>query len=112
MGFWLLEQPNPHDHRREGSPAAWMARHGGADVPGRQAGHVVLAHANPAQLSVPLPAGRRERRRGRARLPSSAMSLDFPAFELTEEHQELRAVVRALADDKIAPRAAEVDESG
>jgi len=26
------------------------------------------------------------------------MSLDFPAFELTEEHQELRAVVRALAD--------------
>ena len=40
------------------------------------------------------------------------MSLDFPAFELTEEHRELRAVVRALADDKIAPRAAEVDESG
>jgi alkylation response protein AidB-like acyl-CoA dehydrogenase len=40
------------------------------------------------------------------------MSLDFPAFELTEEHQELRAVVRALADDKIAPRAAEVDEPG
>jgi len=40
------------------------------------------------------------------------MSLDFPAFDLTEEHQELRAVVRALADDKIAPRAAEVDESG
>jgi alkylation response protein AidB-like acyl-CoA dehydrogenase len=40
------------------------------------------------------------------------MSLDFPAFELPEEHQELRAVVRALADDKIAPRAAEVDESG
>jgi alkylation response protein AidB-like acyl-CoA dehydrogenase len=38
-------------------------------------------------------------------------SLDFPAFALTEEHQELRAVVRALADDKIAPRAAEVDES-
>src|SRR5499425_427591 len=40
------------------------------------------------------------------------MSLDYPAFELTEEHQELRAVVRALADDKIAPRAAEIDESG
>ena len=40
------------------------------------------------------------------------MSLDFPAFALTEEHQELRAAVRALADDKIAPRAAEVDESG
>ena len=40
------------------------------------------------------------------------MSLDFPAFALPEEHQELRAAVRALADDKIAPRAAEVDESG
>src|SRR6266567_2759460 len=40
------------------------------------------------------------------------MSLDFPAFALTQEHQELRAAVRALADDKIAPRAAEVDESG
>src|SRR5215472_7320730 len=40
------------------------------------------------------------------------MSADFPAFELTEELQELRAVVRALADDKIAPRAAEVDQSG
>src|SRR6266566_3645517 len=35
-----------------------------------------------------------------------------PAFALTEEHQELRAAVRALADDKIAPRAAEMDESG
>src|SRR5215472_8288189 len=40
------------------------------------------------------------------------MSLDFPAFALTEELQELRAAVRALADDKIAPRAAEIDESG
>src|ERR1700757_2350777 len=39
------------------------------------------------------------------------MSLDYPAFELSEEHQELRSVVRALADDKIAARAAEVDET-
>src|SRR5689334_25304870 len=39
------------------------------------------------------------------------MSLDYPAFELGEEQQELRSVVRALADDKIAPRAAEVDET-
>src|SRR5215469_12803570 len=39
------------------------------------------------------------------------MSLDYPAFELSEEHRELRSVVRALADDKIAPRAAEVDET-
>src|SRR6266700_2862066 len=53
------------------------------------------------------PAGGTARRR--ARLPSRAMSLDFPAFDLTEEHRELRAAVRALADDKIAPRAAEVD---
>src|SRR5215467_9992085 len=58
------------------------------------------------------PARGPERAQCRARLPSSAMSLDFPPFELTEEHQELRAAVRALVDDKIAPRAAEVDESG
>ncbi len=39
------------------------------------------------------------------------MNADFPAFDLPEEHQALRASVRALADDKIAPRAAEVDET-
>jgi len=37
---------------------------------------------------------------------------DFSVFELPEEHRELRAAVRALAEDKIAPRAAEIDESG
>ncbi len=40
------------------------------------------------------------------------MSLDYPAFTLSDEHEALRESVRALADDKIAPRAAEVDESG
>src|SRR5215472_9457940 len=40
------------------------------------------------------------------------MSLDYPAFALSDEHQALRESVRALADDKIAPRAAEIDESG
>ena len=40
------------------------------------------------------------------------MSFDFPVFALPEEHEALRAAVRALADDKIAPRAAQVDESG
>jgi alkylation response protein AidB-like acyl-CoA dehydrogenase len=40
------------------------------------------------------------------------MSSDFPAFALPEEHEALRQAVRELADDKIAPRAAEVDESG
>jgi alkylation response protein AidB-like acyl-CoA dehydrogenase len=39
------------------------------------------------------------------------MSSDFPAFALSEEHQALRESVRALADDKIAPRAAEVDRT-
>jgi alkylation response protein AidB-like acyl-CoA dehydrogenase len=32
-------------------------------------------------------------------------------FALSEEHQALRAAVRALADDKIAPRAAEIDRT-
>jgi alkylation response protein AidB-like acyl-CoA dehydrogenase len=40
------------------------------------------------------------------------MSVDFPAFALSEEHEALREAVRALADDKIAPRAAEVDRTG
>jgi alkylation response protein AidB-like acyl-CoA dehydrogenase len=40
------------------------------------------------------------------------MNLEFPAFALPEEHVMLRESVRALADDKIAPRAAEVDEAG
>jgi alkylation response protein AidB-like acyl-CoA dehydrogenase len=40
------------------------------------------------------------------------MSDDFPAFALTEEHEALRESVRALAEDKIAPRAAEVDRTG
>ena len=37
------------------------------------------------------------------------MNDGFPAFALTEEHEVLREAVRALADDKIAPRAAEID---
>jgi alkylation response protein AidB-like acyl-CoA dehydrogenase len=40
------------------------------------------------------------------------MTSEFPAFSLSEEHEALRQAVRALADDKIAPRAGEVDESG
>jgi alkylation response protein AidB-like acyl-CoA dehydrogenase len=39
------------------------------------------------------------------------MSVDFPPFALSEEHEALRESVRALADDKIAPRAAEVDRT-
>src|SRR6266581_6247916 len=39
------------------------------------------------------------------------MSDDFPAFALSEEHEALREAVRALADDKIAPRAADVDRT-
>jgi alkylation response protein AidB-like acyl-CoA dehydrogenase len=39
------------------------------------------------------------------------MSLDFPPFALSEEHEALRESVRALADDKIAPRAAEIDRT-
>jgi alkylation response protein AidB-like acyl-CoA dehydrogenase len=34
----------------------------------------------------------------------------FPHFALTEDYEELRAAVRALCDDKVAPHAAAVDE--
>ena len=37
---------------------------------------------------------------------------DFDAFRLLDEHGALREAVRALVDDKIAPRAAEIDETG
>lgn len=37
---------------------------------------------------------------------------DFDAFTLPAEHQMLRAAVRELAEDRIAPRAAQIDESG
>ncbi len=39
------------------------------------------------------------------------MSYDFPAFALSDEHEALRESVRALAEDKIAPYAAKVDEA-
>ncbi len=35
---------------------------------------------------------------------------EFPLFALSEEHQAIREAVRAVADAKIAPHAAEVDE--
>src|SRR6188472_2720038 len=38
------------------------------------------------------------------------MSSDFPVYALTEEHQAIREAVRALAEAKIAPFAAKVDE--
>ncbi|TDD61547.1 acyl-CoA dehydrogenase, partial [Actinomadura darangshiensis] len=38
------------------------------------------------------------------------MSSDFPAYAPSEEHELLRRSVRELADAKIAPFAAEVDE--
>jgi alkylation response protein AidB-like acyl-CoA dehydrogenase len=40
------------------------------------------------------------------------MSPDFPSYSPAEEHELLRQTVRELADAKIAPRAAEIDETG
>ena len=37
---------------------------------------------------------------------------DFDLYRLSDEHLMLREAVRAVCDDKIAPLAAEVDESG
>ena len=38
------------------------------------------------------------------------MSLDFPAFALSEEHEALREAVRALAETRSRLRAAEIDQ--
>jgi alkylation response protein AidB-like acyl-CoA dehydrogenase len=40
------------------------------------------------------------------------VSDDLPGYAPSEEHELLRQAVRSLATDKIAPRAAEVDETG
>lgn len=40
------------------------------------------------------------------------MSDDSPMFALSEEHQAIREAVRAVCDAKVAPHAAEVDETG
>ncbi len=39
------------------------------------------------------------------------MDTDYALYDLTEEHRALRQAVRDLAEDKIAPRAAEIDET-
>ena len=39
------------------------------------------------------------------------MDASFSLYSLTEEHELLRKAVRELAEDKIAPRAAEIDET-
>ena len=38
------------------------------------------------------------------------MDSGYDLYSLSEEHQLLRKAVRQLAEDKIAPRAAEIDE--
>src|SRR5436305_2442408 len=40
-----------------------------------------------------------------------ALNADFPVYRLPEEHVLLREAVRELAADKIAPRAAEIDQT-
>ena len=37
---------------------------------------------------------------------------DFAVYQLTEEHREIRAAVRAVCDAKVAPNAANADEFG
>ena len=36
---------------------------------------------------------------------------EFPFFTISEDHEELRQAIRNVAEDKIAPHAAEVDET-
>ena len=36
----------------------------------------------------------------------------FPLFAISEDHEELREAIRNVAEDKIAPHAAEVDDAG
>ncbi|MFJ5071889.1 acyl-CoA dehydrogenase family protein, partial [Kitasatospora sp. NPDC088556] len=45
-------------------------------------------------------------------MAGSAGAADFDLFCISEEHEMLREAVRSLAEAKIAPFAAEVDEQG
>ncbi|MBV6696611.1 acyl-CoA dehydrogenase family protein, partial [Kitasatospora aureofaciens] len=45
-------------------------------------------------------------------MAGSAGAADFDLFRISEEHEMLREAVRGLAEAKIAPFAAEVDEQG
>ena len=38
--------------------------------------------------------------------------MSFPLYAPLDEHNMLRQAIRALAEDKIAPRAAEIDRTG
>src|SRR3954447_26959506 len=49
--------------------------------------------------------------RGRGRLPRADYTRAVPWDELSDEQRELRDLVRTLARERIAPRAAEIDES-
>ena len=40
------------------------------------------------------------------------MDADFDLYRLTDEHEAVRDAVRAVCADKVAPHAAEVDETG
>ncbi|MGH2393587.1 MAG: acyl-CoA dehydrogenase family protein, partial [Candidatus Limnocylindria bacterium] len=42
-------------------------------------------------------------------MPTSTGNASATAYRLSREHDELRALVRQLADERIAPRAAEID---
>jgi len=46
-----------------------------------------------------------------SRLYHRRMDASYPLYALTQEHRQLRQSVRDLAEDKIAPRAAEIDEA-
>jgi alkylation response protein AidB-like acyl-CoA dehydrogenase len=42
----------------------------------------------------------------------AATNPDYDLFRLSDEHEALREAVRGLAEDRIAPRAAQIDETG
>ena len=58
------------------------------------------------------PDGVRAVRDEQAHAVASLGDPDFDLYRPSEEHELLREAVRELADDKIAPRAAEIDETG
>src|SRR5688500_10577243 len=82
---------------RSAMQAAWVAPRYPVPITVRRWATVSPLDILPAQTGVPAGSMR-------------VMSPDFPAYAPSEEHELLRQTVRELADAKIAPHAAEVDE--
>jgi len=105
--------PRPPRRRLTGTPQPTLRIHPGTrgprvldGRPDRAAGPVLAGHSGRT------PDGQPVLRSVAVTAASHATSPAPGPYQLTEEQQLLRAAVRVLADERVAPRAAEIDRTG